>query len=143
MECATLCSNNVNIGAENNISRTRKTQSGRRDRWEEKENVYVQRKQKRANKNSITSRSRRIYGKKAINTPCSENIATNGKKKGGGMRARPTQTLPLPAKYLLNVRDRSRSVDRLRTTGKEHQSLFCGVQDLLYARYKPCHVWGD
>lgn len=81
MRFATLRSNNVNIEAENNISRTRNTQSGRQDRQEQKENVYVhQRKQKKANKNAITSRYRRIYGKKATNTPCSENIATNGEK---------------------------------------------------------------
>ena len=61
----------------------------------------------------------------------------------GGMGARRTQTLPLSAEYLLNVRDRSRDVDRLRTTGKEHQSLSCCVQDLLHARYNPCHVGGD
>lgn len=50
MGCATLRSN-VDKEAENNISRTRNTQSGRQDRQEEKENVYVhQRKQKKANK---------------------------------------------------------------------------------------------
>lgn len=44
--------------------------------------MFIRESRKRQT-NSITSRSRRIYGKKATNTPCSENIATNGKKGEG------------------------------------------------------------